>query len=79
MYDSPRLIAVGGSHYIQTQDLDTLPPAQGQFTIGLDVYLSDERRLKYVLHSRLILDKTGGKLNVIIQPSATERSDWSAE
>ena len=79
MYDPSRLIAVGGSHYIQTQKLDSLPPAQGQFAIDLDVYLSDERRLKYVLHSRLILDKTSGSLNVMIQTSATERFDWSAE
>ncbi len=69
MYDPSRLIAVGGSHYIP----------QGQFTIDLDLYLSDERRLKYVLHSRLILDKTSGSLNVMIQPSATERFDWSAK
>jgi hypothetical protein len=80
VYNPPRLIAVGSSHYIQTANLDTVvPPAQGRFALDVDIYLLDERRLKYVMHSHIILDKTKGTLNVAIQPSGTERSDWPVD
>jgi hypothetical protein len=74
----PAQIAVGGTHFISTEDPAKFVPAAGNARkqIPCDIYLLDERGTKYVLHSVLTVHQEDDKVDISFRTSAPEKKKW---